>query len=177
MVNHEEMQKVKGDGRSRFGDRTMKIVALRDEGLLLWEIAEREGVTKERIRQILAKASASGAGPKPPRQVVTRQASILVGMSPEVRPGSFRRLMAKLGITPVATKRGRLYWNVNGLSNIEFPKCVVCKTPVPLTRYARSVTCSRQCAVNRRTLSLRRKRTNRGPARNRRLRPDGLSPE
>ena len=105
----------------RSANRISQIVALRDEGLLLWEIAERMGVTKERVRQLLAKASAMGAGPKEPKQVVTRRASMLLGMSPEVRPGSFQRLMAKFGITPVASKRGRLYWSVEGLLKIEPP--------------------------------------------------------
>ena len=162
MVNHENMQKAKEDPRLSLNDRSMKIVALRDEGLLLWEIAEREGVTKERIRQILAKASASGDGPKASRQVVTRRAAILVGMSPEVRPGSFRRLMSKLGVTPVDTKRGRLYWNVNTLIKIVSPKCVVCESSIPLGRYARSVTCNRHCAVSRRTQLLKGKRMNSG---------------
>ena len=137
--------------RSRSGDRISQIVALRNEGLLLWEIAERNRITKERVRQILAKASAMGAGPKEPRQVVTRRASMLLGMSPEVRPGSFQRLMAKFGIPPVASKRGRLYWNVESLLKIESPRCVVCQLPVPLGRFARSVTCSRICSTNRRT--------------------------
>jgi len=134
-------------------DRASQIVALRNEGLLLWEIGERVGVTKERVRQILAKARAAGAGPKPPKQVVTRQASMMLGMSSEMRPRSFRRLMAKLGISPVASKRGRLYWNVESLSNIEPPRCVVCQSPVPLGRYIRSVTCSPHCSTYRRSQS------------------------
>ena len=137
--------------RARLDERTSQIVHARDEGLLLWEIAERAGVTKERVRQILAKATASGAGPRPPKQVVTRQASIMLGMSPETRPGSFRKLMAKLGVNPVATKRGRLYWAVDNLKSIEAPKCVVCHSPIALGRYARSVTCSRTCSIYRRS--------------------------
>ena len=132
------------------GDRTARIIALREEGYLLWEIAERVGVTKERVRQILSKAKAMGAEPGPPKQVVTRQASILLGMSLEMRPGSFKKLMAKFGVTPTASKRGRLYWAVEGLRNIEFPKCVVCGSPIPLSRYARSVTCSHTCSEFRR---------------------------
>ena len=135
----------------RTSERISQIVAFRDEGLLLWEIAERMGVTKERVRQILAKASAMGAGPKEPRQVVTRRASILLGMSPEVRPGSFQRLMAKFDITPIASKRGRLYWSVDSLLKIEPPRCVVCQSPIPMGRFARSATCSRHCSTARRS--------------------------
>ena len=144
--------------RSRSGDRISQIVELRNEGLLLWEIAERNRITKERVRQILAKASAMGAGPKDPRQVVTRRASMLLGMSPEVRPRSFQRLMTKFGISPVASKRGRLYWNVESLLNIEPPKCVVCQLPIPLARFARSVTCSRYCSTSRRSQNSGRRR-------------------
>ena len=151
MNNRQKTVLTRPNPRSGLGERISQIVGLRDDGLLLWEIAERVGVTKERIRQILAKARAMGAGPKPPSQVVTRQASILLGMSPEIRPGSFQRLMAKFGVTPVASKRGRLYWNVGRLLQIESPKCVVCQSPVPVTRYVRSVTCSRQCSNQRRS--------------------------
>ena len=136
---------------SQSGDRTAQVVALRDEGLLLWEIAEKLAVTKERVRQILAKASEMGAGPKEPKQIVTRRASVMLGMSPEMRPGSFRRLMAKFGVTSVASKRGRLYWAVESLHNIEAPRCVVCQSPIPLGRYSRSVTCSRHCSTYRRS--------------------------
>lgn len=143
----------------RSANRISQIVALRDEGLLLWEIAERMGVSKERVRQILAKASAMGAGPKEPKQVVTRRASMLLGMSPEVRPGSFQRLMAKFGITPVASKRGRLYWSVEGLLKKEPPRCVVCQSPIPMGRFARSATCSRHCSTSRRSQNSGRART------------------
>ena len=132
-------------------DRAAWIVGLRDEGLLLWEIAERAEVTMERVRQILAKASANGYGPNPPKQVVTRQASLLLGMPPEMRPGSFQRLMAKLDVTPIVRKRGRLYWSVESLKSIELPRCVVCSAPVPLSRYARSITCSSRCSSYRRS--------------------------
>lgn len=138
------------DPRPRPGERTAQVVGFRDDGLLLWEIAERVGVTKERVRQILAKAKAMGAGPKPPKQVVTRQASILLGMSPEMRPGSFHRLMARFGVDPVASKRGRLYWSVDRLRSIVPPRCEVCDSPIPLSRYSRSVTCSRSCSLSRR---------------------------
>ena len=139
-------------------DRTSHVVALRDGGLLLWEIAERVGVTKERVRQILAKASAKGEGPKPPKQVVTRQASMLLGMPPEMRPGSFQRLMTKFDITPVIKKRGRLYWSVETLLGIELPACVVCREPISLTRYTRSETCSSKCSVTRRSQAARQER-------------------
>ena len=146
------------DARSRLGERTAQIVQLRDDGLLLWEIAEHVGVTKERVRQILAKARSLGAGPRPPSQVVTRQASILLGLSAEMRPGSFWRLMAKFGVGPVASKRGRLYWSVANLRGIKAPKCQVCGSPIPLSRYSRSVTCSRACSMARRyNQSARRK--------------------
>ena len=158
MNNRRKSVLAKPDPRSRLGERISQIVGLRDDGLLLWEIAERIGVTKERIRQILAKARAMGAGPKPPSQVVTRQASILLGMSPEIRPGSFQRLMAKFGVVPVASKRGRLYWNVGRLLKIEPPKCVVCQSPVPVARYIRSATCSRQCSNQRRSQYTSRRR-------------------
>ena len=140
-------------------ERTLQIVALRNEGLLLWEIADRVGVTKERIRQILVKAREMGVGTDPPKLIVTRQASALLGMSPEMRPCSFRRLMAKLSVTPVASKRGRLYWSVGNLKNIEAPKCVVCQSPIPLGRYARSTTCSRDCSVLRRSQDYTRRRS------------------
>ena len=146
------------DPRSRLGERTAQIVQLRDDGLLLWEIAERVGVTKERVRQILAKAKCMGAGPGPPSQVVTRQASILLGLSAEMRPGSFQRLMVKFGIEPVASKRGRLYWSVDSLRRIRAPKCEVCGSPIPLSRCARSVTCSRTCSMARRYKQSGRKR-------------------
>lgn len=144
--------------RLRSGDRTAEIVAFRDQGLLLWEIAEWAGVTKERIRQILARATRMGAGPRAPKQVVTRQALILLGISAEMRPGSFQRLMVKFGVTPAARKRGRLYWNVESLSNIKPPRCVVCQSPVPIHRYARSVTCSRNCSIYRRSQYSSRRR-------------------
>ena len=131
--------------------RTEQIVALRGDGLLLWEIAERIGVTKERIRQILVEARAKGREPAPPHQVVTRRALMLMGMSPETRPSSFQRLMARFGITPVVKKRGRLYWNVERLLNIAPPRCVVCQSPIPLSRYTRSVTCSHQCSAYQRS--------------------------
>jgi len=131
--------------------RTVEIVRLRDEGLLLREIADHMGVTKERVRQILAKARALGVGTKPPKQVVTRQASILLGMSSEMRPGSFQRLMARFNIAPMANKKGRLYWNVETLLNIEPPECIVCQNPIPLPRYTRSTTCSRTCSNYRRS--------------------------
>ena len=131
--------------------RTEQIVALRGDGLLLWEIAERVGVTKERIRQILAEARAQGREEAPPKQVVTRRALLLMGMSPEMRPSSFQRLMARLAIFPVVKKRGRLYWNVESLLNIEPPRCVVCQSPIPLSRYTRSVTCSPYCSTDRRS--------------------------
>ena len=140
------------------GDRTAQIVALRDQGLLLLEIADRVGVTKERVRQILVRARAMGVGPKPPQQIVTRQASKWLGLSPEMRPGSFRRLMAKFGIGPVADKRGRLYWSVESLSNIEPPHCVVCGSAVPLGRYSRSLACSRRCSMARRSRNSSRRR-------------------
>lgn len=143
-------RRTREDARSRLGERTAQIVQLRDDGLLLWEIAEHVGVTKERIRQILAKARSMGAGPRPPSRVVTRQASILLGLSAEMRPGSFRRLMAKFGVGPVASKRGRLYWGVTNLRGIKAPKCQVCGSPIPLGRYSRSVTCSRSCSMSRR---------------------------
>ena len=132
-------------------ERAAWIVGLRDEGLLLWEIAVQAEVTKERVRQILAKAAATGCGPKAPKQVVTRQASLLLGMPPEMRPGSFQRLMAKLDVTPTVRKRGRLYWSVESLKGIELPRCVVCRGPVSLSRYARSVTCSGRCSSFRRS--------------------------
>ena len=137
---------VKEKSESQIVDRAAWIVGLRDEGLLLWEIAELAEVTKERVRQILAKASAKGYGPNPPKQVVTRQASLLLGMPPEMRPGSFQRLMAKLDVTPIVRKRGRLYWSVESLKSIKLPRCVVCSAPVPLSRYARSITCSSRCS-------------------------------
>ena len=140
-------------------ERTLQIVALRNDGLLLWEIADRVGVTKERIRQILVKAREMGVGTSPPKLIVTRQASALLGMSPEMRPGSFRKLMAKFSVTPMANKRGRLYWSVGNLKKIEAPKCVVCRSPVPLTRYARSVTCSRDCSILRRSRDSTRQRS------------------
>ena len=143
-------RRTREDARARLGERTAQIVQLRDDGLLLWEIAERVGVTKERVRQILAKAKSMGAGPHPPSQVVTRQASILLGLSAEMRPGSFRRLMAKFDVGPVASKRGRLYWSVASLRGIKAPKCQVCGNPIPLSRYSRSVTCSRACSMARR---------------------------
>ena len=143
---------------SRLNDRTAEIVSFRDEGMLLWEIAEWAGVTKERIRQILAGASAKGFGPGSPKQVVTRRALMILGMSAEMRPGSFQRLMAKVDITPVATKRGRLYWDVKSLSSIAPPKCVVCNSPVSLDRYSRSSTCSRNCSISRRARHSRRRR-------------------
>ncbi len=136
--------------RPQTGDRLSQIVKLRNEGLLLREIAEREGVTKERIRQILAKAKELGVGPKPPKLVVTRRATIMLGMSLEMRPGIFHKLMGRLGVAPIASKKGRMYWNVADLLNIHFPKCVVCQSPVPLKRYTRSVTCSRNCSIARR---------------------------
>ena len=136
---------------SEMDKRTAEIVRLRDEGLLLREIADQMAVTKERVRQILAKAKTMGAETKPPKQVVTRQASILLGMSSEMRPGSFQRLMARFGISPVANKKGRLYWNVETLRNIQPPKCIVCQKPVPLARYTRSTTCSRNCSNYRRS--------------------------
>ena len=134
-------------------DRTAQIVALRNEGFLLWEIADRVGVTKERVRQILAKAREMGVGPAPPQQIVTRRASMMLGMSSEMRPGSFRSLMAKFSVEPVASKRGRLYWSVEELLAIELPRCVVCEAPFSLRRYARSVTCSRDCSTYRRSRS------------------------
>ena len=144
--------------RARQTDRAAQVVALRNDGLLLWEIATRLGVTKERVRQILAKASSMGVGPSSPKQVGTRRAAILLGMSPEMRPGSFKKLMAKFGVAPVASKRGRLYWSVQSLVSISPPNCVVCGSPVPLGRYARSVTCSRHCSAYRRSqYSSRRK--------------------
>jgi predicted nucleic acid-binding Zn ribbon protein len=143
---------------SQLNERTAEIVALRDEGMLLWEIAEWAGVTKERIRQILAGASSKGLGPGTPKQVVTRRALMFLGMSAEMRPGSFQRLMAKFGVAPIATKRGRLYWDVKSLSNIEPPKCVVCNSPVPFDRYSRSSTCSRSCSISRRAQYSRRRK-------------------
>ena len=151
MADQQQQGSRQAETKPRLDERTAEIVHLRDEGLLLWEIAERAGVTKERVRQIIAKARATGAEVKPPKQVVTRQASMLLGMSPEMRPGSFQRLMAKLGVTPVARKRGRLYWTVESLKNIESPKCVVCQSSIPFGRYARSVTCSRHCSLYRRS--------------------------
>ena len=148
---------MQADPRSPLSERTSQIVALRDEGLLLWEIAERVGVTKERVRQILERARAMGAGPKAPKLIVTRQALKLLDMSPESRPDSFRRLMAKFGIVPAASKRGRLYWNVGSISNIESPRCVVCQSPISLSRYTRSTTCSRPCSANRRSQKLGRR--------------------
>ena len=151
-------RRTREDARSRLGERTAQIVQLRDDGLLLWEIAEQVGVTKERVRQILAKAGSMGAGPRPPGQVVTRQASILLGLSAEMRPGSFQRLMAKFGIEPVASKRGRLYWKVASLRSIKAPKCQACGSPIPLSRYSRSVTCSRTCSMARRYKQSARKK-------------------
>ena len=118
MTNYPEQSLTQESARPQLGDRTSQIVALRAEGLLLWEIAERLEITKERVRQILVKASAMGAGPQSPKQVGTRRASILLGMSSEMRPGSFRRLMAKFDVTPAASKRGRLYWTVETLLGI-----------------------------------------------------------
>ena len=158
MVNHREELATRGKAQVQSRERTLQVVTLRDEGLLLWEIAERIGVTKERVRQILAKARAIGSGPKQPKQVVTRQATIMLGMSPEMRPASFQKLMAKLGVAPVAHKRGRLYWAVDGLLNIESPQCVVCQSPIPLSRYARSVTCKRECSSFRRSQYSSRRR-------------------
>ena len=152
-------RRTREDARSRLGERAARIVRLRDDGLLLWEIAERVGVTKERVRQILAKAGAMGAGPRPPVQVVTRQASMLLGLSAEMRPGSFQRLMTKFGIEPVANKRGRLYWRVSSLRGIKAPKCQVCGSPIPLSRYSRSVTCSRGCSTARRYSQSPRRKT------------------
>ncbi|MCE2404761.1 MAG: hypothetical protein J4F43_06355 [Dehalococcoidia bacterium] len=157
-------RRTREDARSRLGERAARIVRLRDDGLLLWEIAERVGVTKERVRQILAKARAAGAGPRPPGQVVTRQASILLGLSAEMRPGSFQRLMTKFGIEPVANKRGRLYWKVSSLRGIKAPKCQVCGSPIPLSRYSRSVTCSRGCSTARRHSQSSRKKAAAGDA-------------
>jgi len=130
-------------------DRTSLIVGLRDEGFLLWEIADRFGVTKERVRQILARAK--GQGPQPPKLLVTRQASILLGMPPEMRPGSFQRLMARFGVMPAVVKRGRLYWSVEALNNLKLPVCSVCKITIPLSRYTRSDTCSSRCSTTRRS--------------------------
>ena len=150
---------VQGDPRPQLRERTAQIMALRGEGFLLWEIADQVGVTKERVRQILSTARAMGQEPKPLKQVVTRQASILLGMSPEMRQGSFVKLMAKFGVSPIATKRGRLYWAVESLRKIEPPKCAVCQSPIPLGRYARSVTCSRACSVHRRSQYASHRRT------------------
>ena len=153
MVTHQDQEQ-------QLTERIAQVVALRDGGLLLREIAEQVGVTKERVRQILEKASALGVGPKAPKQVVTRRASIMLGMSPEMRSGSFKRLMAKFGINPVANKRGRLYWNVESLLNIEPAECVVCQSPIPLSRYTRSVTCSHRCSAYRRSRYSSRMRNN-----------------
>ena len=160
MSNIQEKLPTQVDIRRQSRERTLQIVALRDEGLLLREIAERAGVTKERVRQILAKARAAGVGPRAPKQVGTRQASRLLGMSPETRPGSFLRLMARLGVSPAASKRGRLYWNVESILNIERPRCVVCQSPVAFGRCMRSVTCSPQCSVHRRSQLSSRRREN-----------------
>ena len=162
MDDRQEQLMTKVGSRPALGDRTLEIVALRDEGLLLWEIAERMGVTKERVRQILAKARSMGFLPSSPKQMVTRRASMLLGMSPEMRPGSFRRLMAKFGVTPVASKRGRLYWAADSLLKIEPARCAVCSSPITLGRYARSVTCSRSCSTQRRS-QIASKRRNRPP--------------
>ena len=160
MNNIQEKLPTQVDVRRQSRERTSQIVAFRDDGLLLREIAERAGVTKERVRQILAKARATGVGPKAPKQVSTRQASRLLGMSPETRPGSFLRLMARLGVSPAADKRGRLYWNVESLLNIEHPRCVMCQSPVALGRCMRSVTCSPQCSIRRRSQYSSRRREN-----------------
>lgn len=131
-------------------DRIAQIVRLRNEGLLLREIAELEGVTKERVRQILVKAREMGTGPKPPKLVVTRRATTMLGMSPEMRPGIFQKLVGRLGVSPVANKKGRMYWSVDDLRCISSPKCVVCGFPVAMRRYTRSDTCSRHCSAVRR---------------------------
>ena len=138
-------------------DRIAQIVRLRNEGLLLREIAEREGVTKERVRQILVKAREMGTGPKPPKLVVTRRATTMLGMSPEMRPGIFQKLVGRLGVSPVASKKGRMYWNVDDLRGISSPKCVVCGSPVALKRYTRSDTCSRHCSAVRRFRQINRR--------------------
>ena len=158
MINLQEKLPTQVDIRRRSWERMTQIVAFRDEGLLLREIAERAGVTKERVRQILAKARVMGVGPKAPQQVGTRQASRLMGMSPETRPSSFLRLMDRLAVSPAANKRGRLYWNVESLLNVEHPRCVMCQSPVALGRCMRSVTCSPQCSIRRRSQSAIRRR-------------------
>ena len=109
-----------------------------------------------------------GAGPRPPGQVVTRQASILLGLSAEMRPGSFQRLMTKFGIEPVANKRGRLYWRVASLRGIKAPKCQVCGSSIPLSRYSRSVTCSKTCSMARRYSQSSRKKAAAGTVKRRR---------
>ena len=151
MSVREKRPPVSPESRTQSQDRISKIVRLRNEGLLLREIAEREGVTKERIRQILAKAKEMGSGPKPPRLVVTRRATTILGMSPEMRPGIFQKLVRRLGVNPVASKKGRMYWNVEDLRGIRTAKCVVCGSPVALKRYTRSETCSRHCSAVRRS--------------------------
>ena len=156
MVSQREQLQSQQGARAQLEERNLEIVSLRDEGLLLWEIADRMGVTKERVRQILAKAKAMGMGSDMPKRVVTRRASILLGMSAEMRPNSFRTLMARFGVSPVANKRGRLYWDVDSLRSIQTPKCAVCGSPIPLSRYTRSVTCSRRCSISRRSQQARR---------------------
>ena len=151
MVTRDEQSTTDSSVAPPVQDRVSHIVSLRDEGLLLWEIADRIGVTKERVRQILAKAKSRGEGPQPPKQVVTRQASMLLGMPPEMRPGSFQRLMARFGVRPTVVKRGRLYWSVEALNNLKRPACAVCGNPIPLSRYSRSDTCSSRCSTTRRS--------------------------
>ena len=170
MVSQREQVPAQQGLRAQLEARNLQIVTLRDEGLLLWEIADRMGITKERVRQILAKAKSLGMGSEMPKQVVTRRASILLGMSAEMRPNSFKTLMARFGISPVANKRGRLYWDVDSLSSIQTPKCAVCGSPIPLSRYTRSVTCSRRCSISRRSQQARRATAR---SSNRRRQPQG----
>ena len=152
-----------GGGGFQAGSRNAQIVELRWEGQLLREIAERVALTKERVRQILAKAKASGIDVKPTRIKVTRQAALFLGMSQDIRSTSFRRIMAKFGISPAVAKSGRRYWEVASLSKIQPSKCIVCQSPVPLSRYTRSLTCSHACSVRFR--ASKRNRGNGGSAR------------
>ncbi len=134
--------------RGTGNNRTARIVALRTQGLLLWEIAELLGITKERVRQILVKEKARGRGAKSPMLVPTSGAFRILGLSLETRTQTFKRLMTRLGIYPIAEKKGRLYWPSDILAQIKPPDCIICKSPISLQRCIRaSRTCSSSCAA------------------------------
>jgi len=113
------------------------IATLRSEGKTLQQIGDLLGVSRERVRQVLAKYW-PGCRPPPSGE----EAAKMLGMSYR----QFRAAVRTVGVQPISRTRSRMRWAPDVLPLISMaqksPNCYTCGWPLPS---GRRVYCREQC--------------------------------